>query len=80
MADGYSIFLSPHNGHPLCLGRRSGHAFSKFLPLTSDRKYQEQPGTLSWGQHGSDLNSDDPLGMAQSHSHSVVSPSLDMRR
>ncbi|XP_062386887.1 fibroblast growth factor 21 [Sardina pilchardus] len=83
-ADGYSIFLSPHNGLPLSLGKRNGHTLSKFLPLTSDllvegQKHQEEQ-TLSTGQHSTHFDSDDPLGMVQSHSNSVLSPSLDIKR
>ncbi|XP_076122798.1 fibroblast growth factor 21 [Alosa pseudoharengus] len=79
-ADGYSIFLSPHNGLPLSLGRRNGHTLSKFLPLVVGQKYQEQQETLSTGQHSTNFDSDDPLGMVQSHSYSFSSLSLDIKR
>ncbi|KAL2101365.1 hypothetical protein ACEWY4_003126 [Coilia grayii] len=85
LADGYSLFLSPHDGLPLSLKRRSGHTFSKFLPLMGDllhsgQTHEEPQEMLSAGQHSANVNSDDPLGMAQSHSHYVNSPSLDTDR
>ncbi|XP_031429339.1 fibroblast growth factor 21 isoform X1 [Clupea harengus] len=84
-ADGYSIFLSPHSGLPLSLRRRSGQIFFRFLPLTSDlsmeeQKYPEQQETLRSFNSEQNFNSHDPLGMAQSHSNTFFSPSLDTKR
>ncbi|XP_063072276.1 fibroblast growth factor 21 [Engraulis encrasicolus] len=86
LADGYSLFLSPRDGRPLSLGRRGGHTLSKFLPLAGDRlsngqTHNKDPQeTMNAGQYSTNVDSDDPLGMAQSHSRYANSPSLDLER
>ncbi|XP_051571250.1 fibroblast growth factor 21 isoform X2 [Myxocyprinus asiaticus] len=92
LADGYSLFLSPHNGLPVSLlskqsGKRHSTPFSRFLPIlntqftVSAREEDSQMHEVK--QHIQDINldSDDPLGMGhQSHIQTVFSPSLHTKK
>ncbi|XP_051995548.1 fibroblast growth factor 21 [Xyrauchen texanus] len=88
LADGYSLFLSPHNGLPVSLlsnqlGQRYSAPFSRFLPIMNTQFTASRNGENSQihevKQYIQDINldSDDPLGMGhQSHIQIVFSPSL----
>ncbi|XP_043085759.1 fibroblast growth factor 21 [Puntigrus tetrazona] len=88
MADGYSFFLSPHTKGPVSLlsGQKHGAPLYRFLPVMNTQLAMVGKGEDSQipelKQYIKDINldSDDLLGIGQSHIQTVFSPSLHTRK
>ncbi|XP_030645640.1 fibroblast growth factor 21, partial [Chanos chanos] len=90
LANGYTLFLSPHTGLPVSLpsklsGERRGHSLSRFLPVRSSLcggagiEEEDQGGDLRQSWEYMNLDSDDPFGVGPlGNTQSLFSPGLHM--
>ncbi|XP_036408756.1 fibroblast growth factor 21 [Megalops cyprinoides] len=84
LADGYTLFLSPHHGLPVSLplkqsGQKHTPPFSQFLPVKNQLfagvGREERPReNLQQIKDKMDVESDDPFGMELARIDSVLSP------
>ncbi|KAJ8347277.1 hypothetical protein SKAU_G00286780 [Synaphobranchus kaupii] len=84
LADGYTLFLSPHHGLPVSLsskqsGGNHARSFSQFLPvinqlLSGMERAKKEKEKLEERTENVDVESDDPLGMRLSPAAALSSP------
>uniref|UniRef100_A0A8C9R1B4 Fibroblast growth factor n=2 Tax=Scleropages formosus TaxID=113540 RepID=A0A8C9R1B4_SCLFO len=90
LADGYTVFLSPHHGLPITLASKVSVTnrplpFSHFLPVRNSVTLGGGPEgnrdeSLSQPHSAMDLDSQDPLGMEPGHADMVGSPGFLRRK